>query len=183
MGWSELLATAFAAGKPARGSQVFQIFENIKALASGSDPLSPKIKDLALVQAEPGDAYVFNNDNFLDLNFGYNYLNTPPHYSTTRTFFIQRGGVYKVTINADTQNYNGNSSNYRIYRNGLAYGELHTTGVDETAIISWVENLQFFAGDLVELRGYVDEDQIAYNQAKVLFSSSVFVPGTRITTS
>jgi len=48
MGWTEQLATAFAAGKPARGTQVFQIFENVKALALGSDPLSPKIQNAAL---------------------------------------------------------------------------------------------------------------------------------------
>ncbi|PCH65816.1 MAG: hypothetical protein COC04_00870 [Gammaproteobacteria bacterium] len=173
MGWSELLGTAFAAGKPARGSQVFQIFENVKALALGSDPLSPKIQDLALVQATSGDEhFVFKDDNLYELAFGNNVIGNGL-YSTVSLLRVGRGGVYKAKIDAS-----GNTVDdvgYRIYKNGVAFGVLHTRSLTES--VTWTEDLQFSAGDIVELRGIYSGTEFSTNLGHVSFSSGVFVPG------
>lgn len=166
------------ADSPIIEDTLIKLRDNPLAMFEGA-PGAPKLQDLALVQATAGTSFpVYKDANFYELDFGNTLSGENSKYNNISTLLAHRGGEYTVTI--DVKGYSTEEVGFRIYKNGVAFGALHTA-LPPTGVITeytWTEALQFSAGDLVELRG-VHGGVTGYESynGHITVSSGVFVPG------
>lgn len=143
MAWTSL---NFAFGSLLTSTKMTQLYDNLTALANG-DSGAPSIQNSAVAVG------AIHTRHFKEMEVGsYKIMEFPNSVSSSATYVkvnegrVSRSGAftYRGVLAASAP-----TAYARVYRNGVAVGSEHTSGISPTAFAS--DSTSWTAGDLVQL--------------------------------